>query len=175
MTGSLGFKAARVAIVRGAVRAVGIAAARPASSIRACCRRPRDVLAMLWRSAAARACTKRSASRRREVLVAFVIAVPLGAADRHLHRGERLFRRDLQADAVLRLQRAEIDLPADVHPDLRHRLPAEGRLRGLLHHLRRHHERDGGGRVGQGRPCAGRALLWRDARGRPRSASMCRA
>ena len=37
--------------------------------------------------------------------------------DRRADRRERLCRADLQAAAVLRVQRAEIDLPADVHPD----------------------------------------------------------
>ena len=102
-----------------------------------------------------------------EVVVAFVIAVPLGAAIGVLAAENDYFGADLQADAVLRVQRAEIDLPADVHPDLRHRLPAEGRLRGVLDHLHRHHERDGGGRIGEGRPRAGRALLRRDAHADP--------
>ena len=95
--------------------------------------------------------------------------------DRRADRRIRLRRADLQAAAVLRVQRAEIDLPADVHPDHGHRLPAEGRLRGVLHHVRRDHERDRGGRVGQGRPRAGRALLRRDAACRSSPASTCRA
>ena len=100
-------------------------------------------------------------------IVAFVIAVPLGAAIGVLVGRERLFRADLQADAVLRVQHAEIDLPADVHPRVRHRLRTEGGLRGVLHRLRRHHERGGGGRVGQGRPRAGGALLRRHAHADP--------
>ena len=72
-----------------------------------------------------------------EVIVAFVIAVPLGAAIGVLIAEYDYAGADLQAAAVLRVQRAEIDLPADVHPDHGHRLPAEGRLRGVLDAVRR--------------------------------------
>ena len=126
-------------------------------------------------SSAGRRSTRRSASPPREVIVAFIIAVPLGAAIGVLAAENDYFGQIFKPHAVLRLQRAEIDLPADVHPDLRHRLPAEGRLRGLLDRLHRHHERDGRGRIGEGRPRAGRALLRRHARADPARASTCRA
>ena len=94
-------------------------------------------VATCWRcwptSSAARRCTRRSRVTAAEVVVAFVIAVPLGAAIGVLAAESDYFGADLQADAVLRVQRAEIDLPADVHPGVRHRLPAEGRLRRVLH------------------------------------------
>ena len=80
-----------------------------------------------------------------EVIVAFVIAVPLGAAIGVAIAESDYFGADLQAAALLRVQRAEIDLPADVHPHHGHRLPAEGRLRGVLDAVHRHHERDRGG------------------------------
>jgi hypothetical protein len=87
-----------------------------------------------------------------EVVVAFLIAVPLGAAIGVVIAEKRLSRRGLPADPVLRLQHPEIDLPAHVHPDLRVRVRTEGRLRGLLDHLRGDHERRRGDRIGQGRP-----------------------
>ena len=82
---------------------------------------------------------------------------------RHPDRRERLSRADLQADAVLRVQHPQIDLPADVHSRVRHRLSAEGRLCRLHDGLRRADERHGGGGVGARRPRHGGALLRRDA------------
>ena len=105
-----------------------------------------DVLAMLGDLLGRPSVHEAVAVTAPEVIVAFVIAVPLGAAVGIADRRERLCRRDLQADAVLRVQHSEIDLPADVHPRVRHRLPAEGRLCRLHHRLRRADERHGGGR-----------------------------
>ena len=82
---------------------------------------------------------------------------------RHRHRRERVSGRDLQADAVLRVQRAEVDLPAPVHPRVRHRISPEGRLRRLHHLVRGADERHGGGGIGARRPHHGGALLRRHA------------
>ena len=134
-----------------------------------------DVLAMLVNLLGRPQVQEAVAVTAVEVIVAFIIAVPLGAAVGIADRRERLFRRDLQADAVLRVQRAEIDLPADVHPGVRHRLSAEGRLCGVHHGLRRAHERHGGGGVGA-RPTTS---WWRaptaPRRRRSSRASTCRA
>ena len=78
---------------------------------------------------------------------------------RHPDRRERICRRHLQADAVLRVQHPQIDLPADVHPGVRHRLPAEGRLRRLHDGVRGADERGLRRGIGALRPHHGGALL----------------
>ena len=76
-----------------------------------------DVLAMLGQLLGRAQVQEAIAVTAAEVIVAFIIAVPLGAAIGVLVAENDYFGADLQADAVLRVQRPEIDLPADVHPD----------------------------------------------------------
>ena len=96
-------------------------------------------------------------------------------ADRLPDRGEPLLCRRGKAAAVLCLQHSEIDLPADVHPGVRRRLCAEGRLRLLLDHLHRDHVDHDGGGVGQGRASDWSRAPTARRRCRPRFASICRA
>jgi ABC-type proline/glycine betaine transport system permease subunit len=98
-----------------------------------------------------------------EVLTAFALAVPVGALIGYLIAENRYF-----ADVMKPLLFFAFSIPKSIFLPMfilviGHRLSAEGRIRRLLDALHRHHVDDRGGRVRQGRPSAGRPLLWRDA------------
>ena len=99
-----------------------------------------------------------------EVLAAFILAVPCGAPIGLLIAENHYFADSVEAAAVLRVQHPEIDLPADVHPGVRHRLrrrrSASAFFSTIFIVIM---SDDGGGGIGQGRSSAGGALLRRDA------------
>ena len=110
-----------------------------------------------------------------EVIVAFVIAVPLGAAI-----GVLIAENDYFADIFKPLLFYVFSMPKSIFLPMFILVFGIGfqqkvAYAALLHHLRRDHERDRGGGVGQGRPRAGGALLRRDADADPHCASTCRA
>ena len=162
MAGSLGLKAARIAIVIALfalwelLSRTGIVNPRllPSAS---------DTLVMLWELLQRAGIRNDLAVTASEVLTAFILAVPVGALIGFAIAENRYFAEVGKTTAVLRLQHSEIDLPADVHPGVRGRLRAEGRLRILLDHLHRHHVDNDGGGIRQGRASHRRPLLRRDA------------
>src|SRR5258705_5457459 len=115
------------------------------------------------RTAAARQRAQRSCGDGQRGADRIHFGRPLRDLDRISDRGEPVLCRSGETAAVLRVQHPEINLPADVHPGVRRRLFAKGRVRIFLDDLHRHHVDDHGRRIRQGRTPHRRPLLRGDA------------